>query len=90
MSGEKFYKEVRFDKIEAIFVKRATIIILAGGKKVIRFGPVNDPYAVRNAVVGQITVESKPQVEESLVFDKAVPISGENKKEEDVFDADVI
>jgi hypothetical protein len=90
MSGEKFYKEVRLDKIEAIFVKRATIIILAGGKKIIRFGPVNDPYAVRNAVVGQITVESKPQAEESIVFDKAVPIADENKKEEDVFDADVI
>ena len=90
MSGAKSYKEVRLDKIEAIFVRRSTIIILTGGKKVIRFGPVNDPYAIRNAIAGQITVEIKPRTEESIVFDKAVPISGENKKEEDVFDADVI
>ncbi len=87
MSGVGSYKEVRFDKIDAIQIKKHTIIISAGGTKVIKFGPILDPYATRNAVVGLITFEMKPPEDEKIVFDKAVPII---KEEEDVFDADVI
>lgn len=87
MSGIGSYQEVRFDKIDAIQIKKHTIIISAGGTKVIKFGPILDPYATRNAVVGLITFEMKPPEDETIVFDKAVPIL---KEEEDVFDADVI
>ncbi len=87
MAGTGSYKEVRFDKIDAIQVKKHTIIISAGGTKVIKFGPILDPYATRNAIVGLITFEIKPPEDETIVFDKAVPIL---KEEDDVFDADVI
>ncbi len=87
MSGIGSYQEVRFDKIDAIQIKKHTLIISAGGTKVIKFGPILDPYATRNAVVGLITFEMKPPEDETIVFDKAVPIL---KEEEDVFDADVI
>lgn len=87
MAGIGSYKEVRFDKIDAILVKKHTIIISAGGTKVIKFGPIIDPYATRNAIVGLITFEIKPPEDETIVFDKAVPIL---KEEDDVFDADVI
>jgi hypothetical protein len=87
MSGVGLYKEVRFDKIDAILIKKHTIIISAGGTKVIKFGPIPDPYATRNAVVGLIGFEMKPPEDETIVFDKAVSIL---KEEDDVFDADVI
>ncbi|HJJ37728.1 MAG: hypothetical protein PHF01_01585 [Methanocorpusculum sp.] len=87
MAGLGSYKEVRFDKIDAIQVKKHTIIISAGGTKVIRFGPIADPYATRNAIVGLITFEMKPPEDETIVFDKAVPIL---KEDDDVFDADVV
>ncbi|MDO5843810.1 MAG: hypothetical protein Q4Q53_01515 [Methanocorpusculum sp.] len=88
MRGSKNYREVRLDKIDAIFVNGRKIKIFAGGKKVISFGPVEDPYATRNAVVGLIGFEIKPPEDESIVFDKAVPMYKE--QEEDVFDGDVI
>ncbi len=87
MAGTGSYKEVRFDKIDAIQVKKHTIIISAGGTKVIKFGPILDPYATRNAIVGLITFEMKPPEDETIVFDKAVPVL---KEEDDVFDTDVI
>ncbi|MEA5037184.1 hypothetical protein SDC9_25366 [bioreactor metagenome] len=87
MAGLGSYKEVRFDKIDAIRVKKHTIIISAGGTTVIKFGPILDPYATRNAIVGLITFEIKPPEDETIVFDKAVPIL---KDDDDVFDADVI
>ncbi|HJJ30544.1 MAG TPA: hypothetical protein VJ857_00615 [Methanocorpusculum sp.] len=87
MQGIGSYKEARFDKIDAIIVKKQTISISAGGKKVIKFGPISDPYATRNAIVGLITFEMKPPEDDTIVFEKAVPIL---KEEDDVFDADVI
>lgn len=89
ISGPRSYKEARFDKIDGIIIKGHKIIIFAGGKKVISFGPVNDPYATRNAIVGLIAFEIKPPEDESIVFDKAVPLHVE-EKEADVFDADVV
>ncbi len=87
MAGTGSYKEVCFDKIDAIQVKKHKIIISAGGTKVIKFGPILDSYATRNAIVGLITFEMKPPEDETIVFDKAVPIL---KEEDDVFDADVM
>lgn len=88
MKGKKNYKEVRFDKIDSIFVNGRKIKLFAGGRKVFSFGPVEDPYATRNAVVGLIGFEIKPPEDETIVFDKAVPMHKEDG--EDVFDGDVI
>ncbi len=85
MKGEGRYTEVRFKKIDAVYIRGNRIIISAGGKKVIRFGPVNDVYATRNAVVGLIEFEIRPPEDETIVFDKAEPID----KPGDVFDAEI-
>lgn len=88
--GNKNCKEARLDKIDAIFVKGSKIKVFAGGKKVISFGPVKDPYVTRNVlaklIVAKCGAESDFDDDDSG-FNKAVPMYRDG---EDVFDGDVI
>jgi len=83
IKGSKNYREARFDKIETIRIKGRKIILYTADKK-LSFGPINDAYATRDAVVMVITKWGEDDYSRQTCCSEPEPIT----KDGDVFDGE--